>query len=210
MPRAFSEEERQVIREQLLDGAERHFGRYGYRKANVGDIAREAGISKGALYLFFEAKAELFAHVALRIESRMRVALREEMQRDFWSPLERLESFFRAQLEAMDGHPVLWILLDREEAAAVFRDLSPETSALLMREDVSFFEEFLREWRENGWIADVDAPLLTALARSFYAISLNRDLVGEEHYPAVADLLVESVARRLCPDPNPNVRAAEP
>lgn len=210
MPRAFTEHERQMIREQLLDAAERHFGRYGYRKTNVEDIAREAGISKGGLYLFFEAKAELFAHVALRIENRMRGALREELQRDFWSPLERLESFFRAQLEALEDHEVLWIMLDREEAAAVFRDLSPETSALLMKEDVSFFDEFLREWRKNDWIVDVDAQILTALARSFYAISLNRDLVGEEQYPAVADLLIESVARALCPEPEPGNGGAGP
>lgn len=201
MPRGFTEEERRAIREQLLDAAEEHFGRYGYRKANVADIARQAGISKGSLYLFFDAKGELFAEVALRIESRMRQELRQKMQRRFRSPLERLESFFRAHLEALGDHPVMWIMLEPEEASAVFRDISPESRARMMREDLSYFEEFLEEWREKGWIVDIDSELLTALARSLYAMNLHKDLVGRERYAEVADLLVESLARRLCPDP---------
>lgn len=201
MPRGFTEEERQAIHEQLLDAAEEHFGRYGYKKANVADIAHQAGISKGSLYLFFDAKGELFAEVALRIESRMRQELRQEMQRSFWSPLERLESFFRAHLEALGDHPVMWIMLEPEEASAVFRDISPESRARMMREDLSYFEEFLQEWRDEGWIVDIDSELLTALVRSLYAISLHKDLVGRERYADVVDLLVESLARRLCPDP---------
>lgn len=201
MPRAFTETERSVIREQLLDAAEEHFGRYGYRKANVADIARQAGISKGALYLFFEAKGELFAELALRIESRMREELREAMRRPFWSPLERLEAFFRAHLEALADHPVMWIMMEPEEASAVFRDLSPESRAKMMQEDLSYFESFLEDWRDKGWIVDVDSELLTALVRSLYAISLHTDLVGRDQYSAVVDLLVESLARRLCPDP---------
>lgn len=36
------------------------FGRYGYEGVSIGDIAREAGLSKGALYWHFEDKGNLY------------------------------------------------------------------------------------------------------------------------------------------------------
>jgi AcrR family transcriptional regulator len=200
MPRAFTPSERAEIKERLIDVAEEHFARFGYRRANVGEIASAAGISKGTLYLFYEAKAELFATMALRLEARMREALLQEMDRPFWSAVERLEAFFRAMLEALVDHPVLWIVVDPDEAVALFRDLSPETSEHLMNEDLSFFGSLLDEWREKGWVRSIDPGVFTGLVRALYAVSLHRDLVGEQEYSVVVDLLVASLAERLAPD----------
>ena len=45
-------------REKILDAAERLLGRFGYRKMTVDDIAAEAGIGKGTVYLSFPSKEE--------------------------------------------------------------------------------------------------------------------------------------------------------
>lgn len=51
-------------RQQLiLDSARALFGRYGLEKTTVEDIAREAGISKGAIYLEFPNKEELYVAI---------------------------------------------------------------------------------------------------------------------------------------------------
>jgi AcrR family transcriptional regulator len=52
--------------ERILDAAEKLIVHYGYDKASVSDIADEAGISKGAIYLHFESKDELFEVLLLR------------------------------------------------------------------------------------------------------------------------------------------------
>ena len=46
-------------RENILGAAVRLFQRYGYRKTTVGDIAKEAGIGKGSVYLEFSSKEEV-------------------------------------------------------------------------------------------------------------------------------------------------------
>lgn len=47
-------------REKLIfEATERLLGKFGYDKTTVADIAREAGISKGAIYLHFKSKDEL-------------------------------------------------------------------------------------------------------------------------------------------------------
>ncbi len=44
----------------ILDAAERLFVRYGYRKSSMDDVAREAGIAKGTVYLYYAGKEALF------------------------------------------------------------------------------------------------------------------------------------------------------
>ncbi|MFN0151825.1 MAG: TetR/AcrR family transcriptional regulator [bacterium] len=56
-----------AARDRILDAADRLLVRYGYRKMTVEDIAVEAGIGKGTVYLSFPSKEE----VALSCIDRM-------------------------------------------------------------------------------------------------------------------------------------------
>src|SRR5436189_5383171 len=47
-------------RRQIIDGACRMFLAQGFDAASMGSIAREAGVSKGTLYVYFKSKEELF------------------------------------------------------------------------------------------------------------------------------------------------------
>src|ERR1700674_5523562 len=47
-------------RRQIIDGACRVFLQRGFDAASMGEIAREAGVSKGTLYVDFRSKEELF------------------------------------------------------------------------------------------------------------------------------------------------------
>lgn len=53
-------------RTELLDAAARAFARQGYEGASLGDIAADAGYTKGAVYAHFGSKHELFLEVARR------------------------------------------------------------------------------------------------------------------------------------------------
>lgn len=50
-----------VKRKQIVEGARRTFLRRGFDAASMGEIAREAGVSKGTLYVYFDSKESLFA-----------------------------------------------------------------------------------------------------------------------------------------------------
>jgi len=52
MPRAFTDPERDAIRARLMDAGRELFARRGIRATTVEQLARAAGISKGAFYLF--------------------------------------------------------------------------------------------------------------------------------------------------------------
>jgi AcrR family transcriptional regulator len=54
------DEQKALTRKRLIDAAESVFARSGYHGASVGQIAREAGATTGALYANFAGKEDLF------------------------------------------------------------------------------------------------------------------------------------------------------
>lgn len=48
-------------RKQILEGAKRAFMKFGFDAASMNDVTREAGVSKGTLYVYFANKEDLFA-----------------------------------------------------------------------------------------------------------------------------------------------------
>jgi AcrR family transcriptional regulator len=59
MPRVVPEYKEEA-RTRILTAANQVFGEKGYRQATMDDVAKKLGVSKGALYLYFAGKEELF------------------------------------------------------------------------------------------------------------------------------------------------------
>ncbi|HWN67507.1 MAG TPA: helix-turn-helix domain-containing protein, partial [Haliangium sp.] len=55
-------------RERILDAAERVFARQGFYQSRVSEIARDAGVADGTIYLYFKSKDDLLISL---FESRM-------------------------------------------------------------------------------------------------------------------------------------------
>jgi len=51
-------------RSEILDAARRVFAHRGFANATVDEIAREAGIAKGTIYLYYKSKGDLYAAAA--------------------------------------------------------------------------------------------------------------------------------------------------
>lgn len=60
-----------VKREQIIDGAKRVFMAGGFDAASMNDITREAGVSKGTIYVYFDSKDDLFIAMIERERARI-------------------------------------------------------------------------------------------------------------------------------------------
>lgn len=52
---------------RILDAAQALFWRYGVKRTSIDDVAQEAGVAKGTVYLYFDSKETLFFEVAERL-----------------------------------------------------------------------------------------------------------------------------------------------
>lgn len=199
MPKPFTDEQRVKVRRALIEAGRTHFGRHGYRKASVEAIARQAGIGKGSVYLFFDSKAVLFAAVARHVEEELRGALLEELSGDFDSPQERIAQLLRSMMETFATEPILRLLAVPEEAQAFFRDLPAREQRALRESDAAFFGDLVTDWVRRGWLAPIAAGDFVALLHALFAVSLGRRLVDPEAYPRVVNLLIASLSATLAP-----------
>lgn len=71
MAKGFTTREREQIRESLIKSCKQSWTQYGYKKTSVDDLCRQAGISKGAFYLFFESKEALFCDVLCSVQEKI-------------------------------------------------------------------------------------------------------------------------------------------
>src|SRR5687768_17305968 len=70
------------VREAILDAANRLLARYGYRKMTVDDLAADAGIGKGSVYLHFSSKEDVVISHVDRIVDRLCLRMEQIAARD--------------------------------------------------------------------------------------------------------------------------------
>jgi len=98
--------------ERILDAMATLIVRYGYDKTSVNDIAKEAGISKGAVYLHFESKDVLLQRLILREILTFLVTWADRMKNDT-SP-KVFSSMYRHVLTIMKENTFLWTLFSKQ------------------------------------------------------------------------------------------------
>jgi AcrR family transcriptional regulator len=200
VPRKFTEAERHAIRERLRQSCRRALAHAGLRRTRVEELARSAGISKGAFYLFYSSREALFLDVLAAVETEVRRELELRLQAPWRRPGELIARFLRFQFEVLEREPALAVLTVPEEAALLLRSLPPEELARRQADDDRYFGALFSRWREEGVLAAADDSTLASLPRVVLALLQQRDMIGRDRFPAVADLLVESLSRRLAGD----------
>src|SRR5512138_2729410 len=87
-------------REAILRAAIRVFARHGYFNAQVADIAREAGVAAGTVYLYFRSKDDLLVSI---FERNMRDARAEAHAAldGIDDPVTRLRQLARLHLDRL-------------------------------------------------------------------------------------------------------------
>ena len=98
MARSFSEREKENIRKSLMDICKQNWTQYGYKKTSFDEICKQAGISKGAFYLFFESKEALFCEVLCSVQREICEMAAAAMEEEKGKPgvVKALKLIYRA------------------------------------------------------------------------------------------------------------------
>jgi len=120
-------------RDRILSAAERVFARHGFFAARVTEIAKEAGVADGTIYLYFKNKDDLLISVFEHRMKQVNDDLREEIAKE--PPEAQLRAFIRKYLQLVHDEP----------AAAEVLTIELRQSSKFMKEyDNPQFADFLR------------------------------------------------------------------
>jgi AcrR family transcriptional regulator len=114
------EREKQQRREEIVLAAETVFFSKGFDLSTMDDIAEEAELSKGTLYLYFKSKEDLHMAVARKAVRLLKSVTLEAAERD-GNALEKLGRMGRACIDFSRKHP------DRMKAIMAQEEMKPQT-----------------------------------------------------------------------------------
>ena len=86
-------EKGEETRKRILEAAEELFGRYGFAKTTMAEIAERCDMSAANIYRFFKSKDEIVAEMARLYFRKVESSLRAVVKRSGPTASERLEEF---------------------------------------------------------------------------------------------------------------------
>ncbi len=102
--------------QRIIDSAARLFAQRHYHEVRMDDIAAQAEVAKGTLYLHFKTKEDLYAGLILSCGNQLLEKLDAQVHRD-GPPAEKLEAFIREVIHFFDSYPYFLELVQRIEGA---------------------------------------------------------------------------------------------
>ncbi len=120
------EREKERRRQQIIVAAKRVFSEKGFNKATMEDIAKEAELSPGTLYLYFKNKEELYASLSLRILQFLHIRVSHVNKESSLGPLQKLEALMEAMYDVYDFDPLIIINMFHLQSSETLKNLSEE------------------------------------------------------------------------------------
>jgi AcrR family transcriptional regulator len=118
------EREKERRRQQIIVAAKRVFSEKGFNKATMEDIAKEAELSPGTLYLYFKNKEELYASLSLRILQYLHIRVTHVNEETTLSPEEKLKALMEAMYDVYDFDPLIIINMFHLQSSETLKNLS--------------------------------------------------------------------------------------
>jgi AcrR family transcriptional regulator len=151
------ERERERRRQQIIVAAKRVFSDKGFSKATMEDIAKEAELSPGTLYLYFKNKDELYASLSLRILHYLYIRLEHLNSDKSFDYHQRLDALKEAMYDVYQFDPMILINMFHLQSSETLRNLTPELLAeikRLSRESLSEMAKLFEEGTKRGVYID--------------------------------------------------------
>ncbi|WP_067544908.1 TetR/AcrR family transcriptional regulator [Nocardia crassostreae] len=155
-------------RQEILAAAVRVFARKGFAASRIDDVAAEAGIAKGSVYLYFDSRDALLDAAFDQYSGDSREMVRRILEGDA-PPLERFAELVRGILELISSQPDhARILLDlwatdymkavyrehRQAIALLLKEIRPELGEAHATVIVGVIEGVLLQW-----LVDPEVPI---------------------------------------------------
>lgn len=164
------EREKESRRQQIMVAAKKVFAVSGFSKSTMEDIAKEAELSPGTIYLYFKNKDELFASLSVRILQYLNMQINNVIENHELQPEQYIDALKQAMFDVYDFDPLIVIALFQLQSNESLKNLSPylldeiiDLSKNSIRAIASIFERGVKK----GYFID-QHPI--ALADTFWSL----------------------------------------
>jgi AcrR family transcriptional regulator len=202
-------DERKLREERLLDIATTLLVRWGYRKTTMDDVAREAGVGKGTLYLHWRDKKDLFRAALIHAQQQANADLRQRIAADPEGGLPH--RLWTHGLFAALANPLMATIIKGQ--TDIFQGLRDAFDPGTLRQMMGDYTEYVVQMQRVGLIrADLPVPVIAFLTSALKIGIINTpDIIGSNQLPSMEQLteaVSDLIRRWLEPEPGVGDSAA--
>ncbi len=167
-------EYKEEAKAKIVKAARVVFAKKGYHDATMDDVAKEVGVSKGALYSYFGSKEDLLKEISLQSHQTLRNILSETCKFDNLE--DALEDVYTRMTEQFKGN------LHTHFEVVALSSHDPKIRQIIFEDyqkDLEAVETFVAEKKKQGVIrTDADAGVLAGLFTALYLGTLAKLIIG--------------------------------
>lgn len=195
--RGFTDDERDRIRDGLVETGRELFTQYGLKKTTIAELTDPVGIAPSTFYQFFDSKEELYAEILERESEEIVGPIMANSFESTDDPEEAIRRFLRLILDEIESNPLLrHVLVDGTAHEYVARGTEAEKRA--EREgELAQILPYVEQWQEEGKLGDTDPKVVASVIRAAVFITLHQDDIGKDLYLDTRNLMIDAVATGL-------------
>lgn len=196
MPRAFNEKEKESIHHKLLVEGKELLEQHGLQKTTVEDVTHACGISKGAFYLFYRKKEDLFFEICESVEKEYRKSIFKNVFRDGLPARESFKKFLECVFQKFSETPLLRSI-SQGDFDYMMRSLPKETINAHHSHDDNFSKEFYMSWKAQGVFREADPKGFAGLLKLLFYLILHKEDYEESEFYATKELYIDMLCNYL-------------
>ncbi|SDZ26493.1 DNA-binding transcriptional regulator, AcrR family [Evansella caseinilytica] len=197
MPKGFTKEEMDIIKEKLLFKGRVMFAKYGFRKFGIRDLTAEIGIASGMFYKFFDSKEELLFIILENEKNKIREKIYNEMMVYKNDPKKALKSFYYIIIKELQENPIMKTILLKEEYPFIAKQMTEEQMLEERNKSLLPIMELANYWKKKGYIKDIDIEVVINSLRSLVYLWFHKAEIGEDNYTDVIEFMINRICRYL-------------
>lgn len=188
VPKIYSQEKRQEIREQIMDMGLELIKQYGMRKMSIEQITKKVGIAQGTFYNFFDSKEILVYELANAYQERINQKLEEIIQIKGYLDRESLRELYYGMI--LKDEDNVYRLLKREDIQTFLTRL-PSNCLNKISDTKMQMEKNLRYVSEKKEKYDLDAILNWIQVMNL--VVENKDILVETGIEKIVNRMIENM-----------------
>jgi len=170
-------------RTSILEAARTVFSRKAYAEAAVDDVAEQAHIAKGTLYLYFKSKEDLYLAALVSDLRAMSADARGQME-SASGFRDKLRAFFTVRLDYCRSHENFLRIYLAEYGTMFVRGPIHRELQQLLRDNIRYVAQVVEEAVASGEIRRVSAPAVAAAVFDMSRGLIERRLLGWKEFRA--------------------------
>lgn len=203
MATAFSDNEREIIKERLDEVAQECLLKYGVKKTTVDQIVQMAGISKGSFYNFYPSKEILFFRVLEEYQRSIIEQLTNKFSKKDYIGIDLFTEMIY-ELYKNVRKSFIMNIIQNQEFEYLMRKLPKELIVNHHSLDDLFSKQIFSYINIKN---DINIDVVSASLRAIFMSMIHIEEIGEKDFDEVLKLLIKGVAQQIIEEDYDNDRS---